>query len=201
MNPSETKNQELKNQVFSASERTDVEVLKFRATTTREKKLDVLGLSPLIVFAGGYFASTLNDEIVKDIDIFVLDDGVKANRDYIMEEMLKRYPAVTQGTNEYIKANENIDSVWTDMYEKKSNVQYIYTKHKTREDLIKDFDYAHCTVSLYLNKLYISRVAYDAIKKKELIVNNPNRITKRREKKFIQRGYKYPADDFVPWMA
>jgi hypothetical protein len=80
---------------------------------------------------------------------------------------------------------------------KKTGVQYITTKYKTREELVKHFDFKHCCVSYDFSKdkLYITREVYDLIKAKKL-VQNSNRIPAEwRFEKFKERGWKHEPLD------
>ena len=83
-----------------------------------------------------------------------------------------------------------------------ANMQVMFTDYTSRKELIENFDFVHCCVSMGFDKdptiskwirpsskLYISRNTYDAIKGKLLVDNKPG-VESYREKKFLDRGYK-----------
>jgi hypothetical protein len=144
-----------------------------------------------IVIAGGCWASELQGEKYKDIDIFVLGDpsypDLHERKQTAIRELMKAWiPSIENNTLEYVRNNDKVEEVWTS---KKQKFQIIFTKHLTRKDLINDFDYVHCMTSYSEGKLYITRKIYDAIIKKHLIVQNSKNIQEWRENKFLDRGY------------
>lgn len=154
---------------------------------------------PYVVIAGGCFASALQSTMIKDFDIFVLGDRKhpdieKEKFRSIRQKMRVSLPEINDKTDDYSRNNSAVAAVWT---EKKRKMQFIYTHHDTREELLKDFDYLHCTVSYYLGKLYISRQIYDAVMERKLIVNNDKNIQQWRREKFISRGYKEVGEEMT----
>lgn len=141
-----------------------------------------------LVVAGGCFASMLNKEPVKDYDIFMLDDI--DNREYVRQLSLSSEgnDDVKRGNSDYMN-NKQIEHT---LFFKKTGVQYITTKYKTREELIQHFDFKHCCVSYDFSKdkLYITREVYDLIKAKKLVQNNDTAPAYWRYEKFHQRGWK-----------
>lgn len=166
--------------------------LVFHAKTQIEKQLpDWVKNNAYVVVAGGCFASSLQGENLKDIDIFVLGHSSpveeKRMHDTIKQKMVSSYLHIKDNTLDYVRDNDAVSEVWT---ETKKKIQFIFTHHASRKDLIKDFDYVHCTTSYQLGKLYITRKIFDAIMNKELIVNNGKNIQQWRKEKFLGRGYK-----------
>jgi hypothetical protein len=157
-----------------------------------------------IVVAGGVWASELQGEKYKDVDIFVLGDlsypAIHEQKTTAIRELMKAWiPSIENNTLEYVRNNDKVEEVWTS---NDHQVQFIFTKHKTRKDLINDFDYVHCMTSYSEGKLYITRKIYDAIIKKHLIVQNSKNVQEWRVNKFIERGYtesKKEEEKFVPW--
>lgn len=147
-----------------------------------------------IVVAGGCWASELQDEKLKDIDVFVLGDPGypagcaihKQKHDNVRAMMKKHYESIENNTLDYVRNNDKVDEVWTS---KRNKIQFIFTKHKTRKDLIEDFDYVHCMASYTEGKLYLTRKIYSAIMSKKLIVQNNKNIQLWRKGKFYDRGY------------
>jgi hypothetical protein len=147
--------------------------------------------NPDIVIAGGCWASKLQGDSFKDIDIFILGDSsypdLHERKQTAIRELMKAWiPSIENKTVDYVRDNDKVDEVWTS---KEKVLQFIFTKHKTRKDLINDFDYVHCMTSYSEGKLYITRKIYDAIIKKHLIVQNSKNIQEWRQQKFRDRGY------------
>lgn len=146
--------------------------------------------SHYVVVAGGCFASLLNDPLnkVNDIDVFIQHDTHPAI------EFLRKDTRFTELGKEYKDNDSKIVAVFSDKY---SELQYIFTKHKTRQDVIREFDFVHCMISYEscpsndeTDKLYLTREMFDAATRKILIPNKPkNNIKESRWKKFKARGY------------
>lgn len=172
---------------------TDEEIQKIRVTKGYIESYipDWVKSNAYVVVAGGCFASRLHNDNAKDFDIFVLghSDPVEQKRmhDAIKRKMQISFPTISDKTQNYVRDNDAVEEVWTENHR---NIQFIFTNHKSREDLINDFDYVHCMTSYHLHKLYITRKIYDAIIKKHLIVNNDKNVQEWRRQKFTDRGYK-----------
>ena len=145
-----------------------------------------------VVVAGGCFASMINNEEIKDIDVFILDNY--QNRSAVHEMInlanLSRNPNAKIGNNEYMD-DKKIEATIT-YYS--SKIQFIVTQYKTRRELINNFDFKHCCVSYDYtsDKLFLSRETFDAIKSKTLIQNDKKYgfPKKWRYEKFWKRGWK-----------
>lgn len=130
------------------------------------------------IIAGGVFTSIFNNEPYKDIDLFILADC----RFYTPTPNSKK-----QNNSEYLtKNNSNIEHVY---FNEELKVNTIFTKYKTRKDVINHFDFAHCCVSYDFKHLYISHETYTSIKNKKLVVNNPAMVQTYRRDKFIKKGF------------
>jgi hypothetical protein len=149
-----------------------------------------------IIIAGGCFTSFLHDEKPKDIDIFVLDnlEAIKTamkhlhDGDHIVnDEQHYDKSASKLNTNIVNVVNRKVDGV---------KYQWIFTRYKTRQELIKHFDFVHTKVSYdpITDKLYLSPETYHAIMNKELIKNGNNIIAIWRYDKFDRKGWKIPAN-------
>lgn len=188
-------NTDLKTKIFTESEIEKIVAAKKQLT----EAVDPFLLRHVgIVIAGGCWASTLQGEHIKDIDIFILGEWA-GMRDTITE----LFPTIKpRDETLYRIQNENIKEVWTTPDKK---IQVIFTKHVNRKDLIEDFDYLHCRASHCSGKFYITREIYDAIIHKNLILKNEKRFSEWRRDKFLGRGYTIPvatkvlADDTIPW--
>lgn len=186
------KNQDLISTLFSKEQ---IDIIKNAKAYVEEAIPDWVKSNAYVVVAGGCFASRMQFEKVKDIDIFVLghSDPIEQTRmhEAIKRKMLFSMPAIDDKTDSYARGNDAVKEVWTDNERK---MQFIFTNHKSRQDLIADFDYVHCMTSYHLHKLYITRQTYDAIISKHLIVNNKKNIREWRTQKFTDRGYKRPEE-------
>lgn len=135
-------------------------------------------LLPSHIIAGGFFSSIYWNVEPKDIDFFFLDGK-----------------SFTLGHSE-IKEH-NVEYLKNPMIEKVVSVngtmnQFIYTKYKTRKELIDHFDMLHCCVSYDSaeDKLYISPAALHAIKTKTIRPNGSKNISQWRIDKMLERGWK-----------
>lgn len=175
----------LKSDIFTKEEIAHINYTKKRAAVVGA----IFGENKSIVIGGGCFASWFTEQPIKDIDVFVLDDP--ADQAKIRDSMKKSFYDIRNTTEDYVRENKFVSEVWNS---DKSQIQVIFTKYKTREELIKHFDYLHCTVTYNQDKLYITRKAYDAIMNKYLVVNNKDNLKKYREEKFLGRGYRYKPE-------
>lgn len=175
---------------------TDPEV-KLILDTKRKAKLalELCGITghyaELCVIAGGCIVSWLRDEEPKDIDLFVLKKesnpfSAVSIEMRLMEMFQDKMKDLEDKTHAYQRGNDQITRVLTG---KTSKVQVIFTKYKTREELIQHFDYVHCMVSYHEDKIYLTRKTFDAIMSKYLIVNNAGRTATWRKQKFLDRGW------------
>lgn len=139
-----------------------------------------------IVIAGGVMASLISNEHVNDIDVFILNSKESLFNSLIRFKRGKwdvRYQ-LDEDENYY---NPHIIATATN---KESKVQYILTDFTNRQDILKDFDFLHCTCSYHNEQLFISRETYDAIVKKHLICQNKKKKPKKwRIDKFLGRGW------------
>jgi hypothetical protein len=177
-------NDHLKQTVFSKPERDLIEASKKLIT----EAVDPFLLNHVgIVIAGGCWASAIQGEAIKDIDIFILE---KWHTAFTIQSITKLFPTIQKRDGErYRSINPNVREVWTTPDKK---IQIIFTKHETRKQLIEDFDYLHCRTSYWGDKLYITREVFDAIIKKQLILKNEKNFQEWRRDKFLERGYKLP---------
>ena len=135
------------------------------------------------VIAGGLFASFIQGDTPRDIDVFFLNKSFVipygAPSGFVKSEYQTGNPRII---NVYNKKQNNID------------FQFIVTDYKTREELIAGFDFKHCTMSYAGDTLYATPTAYRAAKTKTLIGNNET-IKKWRIEKFVGRGYDWPKEE------
>ena len=150
------------------------------------------------VIAGGVFASIFHKEKINDIDVFILGERHIINSEewitpnYDAFSTLIRYKEGRWNVQFRLDEDDNYHNphVYGTATHKESGIQYIMTDHLTRQDLLKDFDFVHCTVSYHEGKLNINRGAYDAIANKHLVPQNRKKKIKQwRQDKFIGRGW------------
>ena len=153
-----------------------------------------------IVLTGGAFASWLSYEEPKDIDVYILDGMTecmsKLGYGHFMDITQKMQAKTSYDAtyhNKNIKAVENLPAhmPW----------QFIYSKFKTREELMADFDYKHCTISYYQGRLYLTESAYRSAISRVLVPNNRDRLTALRQDKFLARGWAVEDKDSVESVA
>jgi hypothetical protein len=151
------------------------------------------------VIAGGCFTSILLNENVNDFDLFLLGYDEDLLKDSHIAKQLdekeNREPGrfYTFDHANYTK-NPNILKTYLDTH---SRIQYIFTKYKTRKELVGHFDFVHCGISYDLgeDKLYITREAYDVNMLKKLIVSKSAPfISQSRIEKFKRRGFNFEAE-------
>lgn len=153
---------------------------------------------PSFVIAGGVFASIFHKEKVNDIDVFILgehhiihsEDWITPNYDAF--STLIRYKEGRWNVKFHLDEGDDYHNprVYGTATHKESSIQYIMTDHLTRQDLLKDFDFVHCTVSYHEGKLNINRGAYDAIANRHLVPQNRKKKIKQwRRDKFRGRGW------------
>lgn len=135
---------------------------------------------PEHIIAGGFFASIYWNEQPKDIDFFFLDRQ--------KQSLMQNIDNIKEHNVEYLK-NPMVEKVLTINGTKN---QFIYTKYRTRKELIDHFDMIHCCVSYdsVENKLYISPAALESIRTKTIRPNGSKKIAQWRIDKMIQRGWK-----------
>lgn len=187
----QTANDIAKHNTFTDDEITKIVELKRKAESVMVK----IGYNSHMVLAGGAFTSWLQGSKLKDIDIFVLNAGSFGDKIYndIYEQIDIKFFEARNVTSDYVRDNKNVTEVWNAWRNDDSyKYQFIFTKFKTREELIANFDYVHCMVSYHNYNLYITRQSFDAIMKKHLIVNNENQVKEWRKQKFVDRGFVDP---------
>lgn len=180
--------------IFTHTEKSKILNLKDKAKARLEVLFEKDSFVMLhLVVAGGAFVSWFYNKIPKDIDVFVLDD-VNAKR--LVRENLELRGFKSKDI-EYMKQTndgaKHVQEVWEGTF-MGCVYQFIFTDCKTREELLADFDYKHCTVSYQKDKLYITRNAYDAISDRKLITNNEKTKTIWREEKFLCKGWTIHVD-------
>lgn len=136
-----------------------------------------------VVIAGGCFTSWYHGERPKDYDIFVIGNPEEQTKvKNVLESMLV---GLVECSEIYKRGNDKIIGVWQD----KNLNQIIYTHYKTRQELIEHFDFTHCMISYYEDKIHLTRKTFDAIANKHLIPNQKDRIAEWRLEKFKSRGF------------
>jgi hypothetical protein len=187
---------DVKSVMFTARELKEIDYLKKQAQST-SMAIGLIGFDSSIVIAGGCFASWLNNEYAKDIDVFILNPSFDRKTD-ILETLKHLHRDLRNATKNYVRDNINITDVYMD---DRTGLQFIFTTYNTREELVKHFDYVHCMVSYHHDKLYLTRGTFDAIKQKHLIVNNKNNVAQWRREKFLSRGWRDPIADALGEMS
>lgn len=166
---------------------TDEELYILKVKSTFEDKYlssnSTIKTSKHIVVAGGCFASIIQNELPRDIDVFILGGQLTHLGPNGLEETLIPNTAVKKDKSKYI-VNDKIIDVY-----QAGKFQYIVTSYKSREELIEHFDYEHCKISYHQGMLYCSPLTYRCIKNKKLVCRDMNKVFTWRTDKFKSRGY------------
>ena len=193
--------------MFDVSEKNTIFRMKavaMNVATRIIKQFNLMGsVKPMdfskIVISGGCFVSWYNDKSPRDIDIFILDDEdtKKTFGEYLEfikdKSIINR--AIINDKSDYIK-NPNIEKVVEEVRSLDNiKYQYIFTKYKTRRELIDHFDFVHTTISYDVGegKIYLTKGAFDAIVGKRLVVNKDNKPQQWRVEKFLNDGWVVPG--------
>ena len=219
----------MRNRLFNKEERDELEKVKqkvlwhFKQFRLNEEMSIPFKFHRLII-AGGCFASFLNGEEPRDFDVFLLDDEYNRKLAKGVADSYKSEDTVTiPVTNPVLssantitgyislgpKKNDRVrvgnsnymdnDKIEQTVFFQDSKFQYITTQYKTREELVKHFDFRHCCVSYSFatDKLYITREVYDLIKSKKLVQNSDRIPAQWRFEKFQGRGWKHEPLDVM----
>ena len=179
-------------EIFSIEEIVKISELKRKALDARTKFLHLVSNAIVkhnwhnkVVMAGGCFTSWYHNEPVKDIDVFILDSTYIA--DAVFESVKKDEYRFKVGGSSYMT---NAKVSYT-AFDTATQIQYIVSEYKTREELLDHFDLEHDCISYCDHKLYISREAFDAMRTKTLKGHKGNKPADWRINKFlIDRGFR-----------
>ena len=149
------------------------------------------------VLAGGCFASYYHAESIKDYDVFLLDISPNTGYD-LLEKYLHHTSLLASrfkyGNSTYLNNCNTNGKITKTVFDTITKIQYVYTKFKTREELIDNFDCEHACISmdLHTDKLYTSKLSYHCMTNKIVMPHKQNTIADWRKKKFFDRGWKVP---------
>jgi hypothetical protein len=141
---------------------------------------------------GGAFASLLNDDPLKDIDVYCKNP---TTMDAISTWLLSHEKDIQEVDEQYreVECWKIPGKMVTEKSITMNNkFSFITMNYGSPAEIKASFDFLHCTPHFEPgeNKLYISRAQYDSIVTKTLVVNNPEKVTTWRTEKFSQRGWK-----------
>lgn len=143
--------------------------------------------------SGGAIASILLNEAPKDFDVYCRNQ--KAG-DAVRELLTSAYSSQIKDVDEKYREVDCWKIPGKMVTEKSitmnNNMSFIVMNYGEPSEIKASFDFLHCTPHYDIadDKLYISRDQYDSIKSKTLVVNNADRVTPWRVKKFMKRGWK-----------
>jgi hypothetical protein len=183
---------------FSEKERLIIQDIKERAKAVKDMCFyhEGAGLEGFIL-AGGCFASYYHGESIKDYDVFLLDISDNPTYNHL-EKYLHDTSLLSNrfkyGSSNYLNNCNNHGKITKTVFDTITKIQYVYTKFKTREELIDHFDCEHACISMDLNteKLYTSKLSYHCMTNKIVMPHKQNIIADWRKKKFFDRGWKVP---------
>jgi hypothetical protein len=156
----------------------------------------VLMVASNLFVTGGAIASLLNDDPLKDIDVYCKDH---TTIDVISNFLLSHEKDIQDVDEQYREVE-----IWKipgkmvteNSITMNNKFSFITRTHGSPAEIKTSFDFLHCTPHFdpSENKLHISRAQYDSIVTKTLVVNNPEKVTRWRTEKFSQRGWKVDRD-------
>ena len=153
-------------------------------------------LAPHLFVTGGAFSSLLNDDPLKDIDVYFKNHATMV----AITEFLLSHEKDIQEVDEQYREVECWKIPGKMVTEKSitmnNKFSFITMNYGSPAEIKASFDFLHCTPHFEPaeNKMYISRAQYDSIVTKTLVVNNPEKVTTWRTEKFSQRGWKVDRD-------
>jgi hypothetical protein len=145
--------------------------------------------------SGGCFASYLQGEEPKDIDIYFIHEKLaKRVIDlYTNDPSYMNEVAVFSEKYRDVKGHPGGMCITENAVTLKNGLQLITKHYGQPKDLRASFDFVHC-MPYYDSRdglLYISREQYNCCVNKCLVINNSANLTTWREDKFKKRGYDY----------
>lgn len=142
-----------------------------------------------VFLSGGAIGSILRGEAPKDWDFYFRNEKSMN----IFKQHLMMYPDRIMKVDEKYKEMLGVDGkmITANAITMDDGSSFITMMHGEPSNLVKQFDYVHCTpyFSLETAKLYISEKQYHACVNKKLIVNNKSAVKPYRTEKFKDRGY------------
>jgi hypothetical protein len=179
--------------LFNNEETVDILLLKENAVYIHTS-MDIPFTVP-VIFAGGAFVRMLNADLANekfDHDLFVLcgfDEKDYRDQLYKIKDLLATNSRFTFRASPYMPSSKS--HIWGIVDDKHTKRQYIFSKCRTRSELMSTFDFMHCCISFDGKSLYISPKAYRCAKRKILELNNAsiNNPSKTRIQKFWKAGF------------
>jgi hypothetical protein len=149
-----------------------------------------------VIIAGGAFTSLYHGEPVKDYDVFILGDEFTTDLFMHKIEIMKQdFPdRFIDSDLNYLNNGNNTRNITYITLDTKTKIQYIFTKYLTRQELLKSFDAQHACISYQGEKLHVSPLTMDCIKRKIIKAHNGNVIAQWRVDKFQKKGFKFEID-------
>lgn len=186
--------------MFSDDERAEIESVKGAVQKKLRELLSDLPVETYPFFkesilTGGCFASLFNNETPNDWDMYLKDvDTADRFDSFVMDDAptLNTVKDVTPGYMAEIKVQGKL--VTPNAITFNNGLQVITHTCKAHRET---FDFIHCMpyFDMKTQQLFISRLQYDCIKKKNL-VKNPGHallVSQHRINKFISRGWNLGA--------
>jgi hypothetical protein len=139
---------------------------------------------------GGAIASLLQGEDPNDYDVYFNDYNSMLTFSQTLQHHHRASIAdVTEKYREFLGKDGKM--ITQNAITMDNKISFITCYCGEPKDVRKTFDYTHCLPYYEIgeNKLYISRLQYDACVSKVLDVNNASSVKSYRERKFLERGY------------
>lgn len=157
--------------------------------------LEKLGVKHSYFVSGGCFASYLQGEEPKDIDVYFFDEDVSKRvvELYTNDSSYMNEVAVFNEKYRDVKGHPGGMCITENAVTLKNGLQLIIKHYGQPKEVRATFDFVHCK-PYYDSRdgnLYISRMQYNCCVNKCLVINNSTNFTHHREDKFKKRGYDY----------
>lgn len=177
--------------IFRAKQMLLARLLEFDLTVEK-----IYGKGSIQYFvSGGCFASYLQGDLPKDIDIYFTDEvyAKPVVNLYTKDSAYAEQVAVWDEKYREVRGTAGDMCITENAVTLKNGLQLITKHYGQPKDIRATFDFVHC-MPYYDSrdgKLYISREQYNCCVNKCLVVNNRINLTYWREEKFKKRGYEY----------
>lgn len=139
---------------------------------------------------GGAIASLLQGEDPNDYDVYCKNPmDLSSFVNILTRDFTGNIADVNEKYREFVGKNGKM--ITENAITMNNKISFITVTIGEPQQVRWSFDYTHCLpyYEIGQNKLYISRLQYDACVSKILDVNNPAAVKSYRESKFLERGY------------
>jgi hypothetical protein len=139
-----------------------------------------------VVIAGGGFHAIYHKNDTATVDVFLLN---------VNKRDAENFPTkFTKIPDHYTLLIPNVITALRPSVEATTgfSTNFVLTQYKTRQELIADFDYAHCCISYnpIIDKLYASPLAFRAMRDRNLVINCGKYLNSPRTTWLVNMGFR-----------